>query len=48
MTASEVLHEVEQIRDKKALKVAQLGFVAVNGFKEKNPDYRYFDGEDLY
>lgn len=48
MTVSEVCHEVEQIRGIKALKVDRLGFIAANGFEEKDPDYRYFDGEDLY
>ena len=48
MTLDEIHREAEQVREIKALKVVQLGFVAVNGFEKREAGYRYFDGEDLY
>lgn len=48
MTLQEVHQEAAQVREINALKVVRLGFIAVNGFIEKEDGYSYFDGEDLY
>ena len=45
---SEIHKETGQIRDIEALKVVQLGFIAVNGFEKQEAGYSYYNGEDLY
>ena len=48
MPLAEIHHEAGQVRGIKELKVVRLGFIAVNGFEEREEGYRFFDGEDLY
>lgn len=48
MELDEIHREAGQVRQIDALKVVRLGFVAVNGFAEKEEGYSYFDGQDLY
>lgn len=48
MTADEVHLEAAQVREIKDLTVTELGFIAVNGFEEKEDGYHYIDGEELY
>lgn len=48
LALSEIHKEAGQIREIEALKVFQLGFIAVNGFEKQEDGYTYYDGEDLY
>ncbi len=48
MALSEIHREAGQIREIDALNVTQLGFIAANGFEEKEDGFIYFDGSDLY
>lgn len=48
LTLDEIHREAGQVREIDALRVVRLGFIAVNGFTEKEAGYSYFDGEDLY
>ena len=48
MTLDEIHHEAGQVSEIKALRVVRLGFIAVNGFAEREAGYTYYDGEDLY
>ena len=48
LALSEIHKEAGQIREMEALKVVQLGFIAVNGFEKQEEGCSYYDGEDLY
>ena len=48
MTLAEVHHEAGQVREIKALNVVRLGFIAVNGFEDREAGFTYYTGEDLY
>lgn len=48
LALSEIHKEAGQIREIEALKIVQLGFIAVNGFEKQEDDYSYYNGEDLY
>ena len=48
LALSEIHKEAGQIREIEALKVVQLGFIAVNGFEKQETGYIYYSGEDLY
>lgn len=48
MTLDEIHREAGQVREIDALRVVRLGFIAVNGFAEKEAGYSYFDGKNLY
>ena len=48
MTLADIHHEAGQVREIKALNVARLGFIAVNGFEEREAGFRYYTGEELY
>ena len=48
LALSEIHKEAGQIREIEALKVAELGFIAVNGFEKQEEGYSYYNGEDLY
>ena len=48
LALSEIHKEAGQIREIEALKVIQLGFIAVNGFEKQEDGYSYYNGEDLY
>ena len=48
MTLDEIHREMGQVREIDALKVVRLGFIAVNGFSEKEPGCVTYTGEDLY
>ena len=48
MSLDEIHREAGQVRKIDALKVVRLGFVAANGFMEKEDGYTYYTGEDLY
>ena len=48
MTLDEIHREAGQVWEIDALKVVRLGFVAVNGFAEREDGYTYYCGEDLY
>lgn len=48
LALSEIHKEAGQIREIEALKVVQLGFIAVNGFEKQEDGFSYYNGEDLY
>ena len=48
LALSEIHKEAGQIREIEVLKVAHLGFIAVNGFEKQEDGYSYYNGEDLY
>ena len=48
MTLAEIHHEAGQVREIKALNVVRLGFIAVNGFEDREEGFTYYTGEDLY
>lgn len=48
MELDEVHHELGQIRKIKGITVAQIGFISVNGFAEKEDGCLYVTGDDLY
>lgn len=48
MPLAEIHHEAGQVREIKELKVVRLGFIAVNGFEEREEGYSFYDGEDLF
>ena len=48
MTLDEIHREVQQVETIEKIHVKQLGFIAINGFVEKEEPYRYLDGNDLY
>ncbi len=48
MTLDEIHKEAGQVREIHGLKVGRLGFIAANGFSEKEAGYDYYSGEDLY
>ena len=44
----EIHREAGQVRDIKELNVSGIGFIAPNGFAEKEEGYSYYTGEELY
>ena len=48
METDEIHREIGQIREINELNVKQVGFVAVNGFVQKEDGCLYYSGEDLY
>ena len=48
LALGEIHKEAGQIREIEALKVVQLGFIAVNGFEKQEDGYSYYNGDDLY
>lgn len=48
MTLDEIHREVQQVQNIKELIVRHLGFIAVNGFSDKEGSYLYLDGDSLY
>ena len=48
MTLDAIHKEAGQVREIDDLSVTRLGFIACNGFIEKDPAYIYYTGEDLY
>lgn len=48
MPLSEIHHEAGQVREIKALNVIRLGFIAANGFEEREEGFGYYTGKDLY
>lgn len=48
LALSEIHKEAGQIREIEALKVVQLGFIAVNGFEKQEDGYSCYSGDDLY
>ena len=48
MTLDEIHREVGQIRAIRELAVTGIGFIAANGFAEKEEGYTYYTAEDLY
>ena len=48
MALSEIHKEIGQIRDIESLSIAQLGFIAINGFEKQEDGVSYYTGEDLY
>lgn len=45
---SEIHREIGQIRAIKELAVSEIGFIAANGFAEKEEGYQYYTADDLY
>lgn len=48
MTLDEIHREVQQVEEIKELTVTQIGFIAVNGFAEKEEPYLYLDGNNIF
>lgn len=48
MPLDEIHREVQQVEEIKELKVKQIGFIAVNGFAEKEAPYHYLDGNNIF
>lgn len=48
MTIDEIHKEIGQIRKIKDLNVTEIGFIATNGFQEKEDGYMYYSADDLY
>lgn len=48
MTLDEIHREVQQVEAIKELKVTQIGFIAINGFAEREGPYLYLDGNDIF
>lgn len=48
MEMDDIHREIGQIKAIRELDVKRIGFVSVNGFKEKEPGYLYYSGDDLY
>lgn len=48
MTLDEIHREVQQVEAIKELKVKQIGFIAINGFAEREGPYLYLDGNDIF
>ena len=48
MTLDEIYREVRQVEAIKELTVKQIGFIAINGFVEREAHYFYLDGNDIF
>lgn len=48
MPLDEIHREVQQVEEIKELTVKQIGFIAINGFAEKEEPYFYLDGNDIF
>ena len=48
MTLDEIYREVRQVEAIKELTVKQIGFIAINGFVEREEHYFYLDGNDIF
>ena len=48
MTLDEIHREVQHVEENKELTVTQIGFIAVNGFAEKEEPYLYLDGNNIF
>ena len=48
MTLDEINREVQQGEEIKELTVKQIGFIAINGFAEREEPYLYLDGNDIF
>lgn len=48
MTLDEINREVQQVEEIKELTVKQIGFIAINGFAEREEPYLYLDGNDIF
>ena len=48
MTLDEIHREVQQVEEIKELTVKQIGFIAINGFAEREEPYLYLDGNDIF
>ncbi|WP_455500910.1 ATP-binding protein [Gemmiger sp.] len=48
MTLDEIHREVQQVEEIKELTVKQIGFIAINGFAEREEQYLYLDGNDIF
>lgn len=48
MTLDEIHREVQQVEGIKELTVKQIGFIAINGFAEREGPYLYLDGNDIF
>ena len=48
MTLDEIHREVQQAEAIKELTVKQIGFIAINGFVEREEPYFYLDGNDIF
>ena len=48
MTLDEIHREVQQVDAIKELTVKQIGFIAINGFAEREEPYLYLDGNDIF
>lgn len=48
MTLDEIHREVRQVEGIKELTVKQIGFIAINGFVEREEPYFYLDGNNIF
>ena len=48
MTLDEVHREIQQVEAIKELTVKQMGFIAINGFVEREEPYLYLDGNNIF
>ena len=48
MTLDEIHREGQQVEAIKELTVKQIGFIAINGFAEREEPYLYLDGNDIF
>lgn len=48
MPLDEIHREVQQVEEIKELTVKQIGFIAINGFAEREEPYLYLDGNDIF
>ena len=48
MSLDEIHREVQQVEGIKELTVKQIGFIAINGFVEREEPYFYLDGNDIF
>ena len=48
MTLDEIHREVQPVEAIKELTVKQIGFIAINGFAEREEPYLYLDGNDIF
>ena len=48
MTDKQIEEEINQVRDIPKLKIGKIGFISINGFEIKHPDFPCIDGNSLY
>lgn len=48
MTLDEIHREIHQVEAIKELTVKQIGFIAIDGFAEREESYLYLDGNDIF